>query len=256
MPTDGLGGHGKLHGAFIWRPLPVMCGSMVIDPFIDLYSVQTLGLKTKCTTDNGNQPSAIRVEPPDFLHRNHEFRWIKMRVPGLAGAGKVTNRPCYRRGQKINEGNPAERVIDAARTGHALLREKRVARPRIDGRSLALALQHVQLSLDLAPLVGVGRRRFALVDDRPRLRQLRVEVEVMPLMFRQIIFGEDCIHRALRFTKRAINTLVGVDDQHVGTFMEAIDRAHLHAVRVLALYTGFDNDERHCLLFSKGLLLL
>ncbi len=69
-----------------------------------------------------------------------------------------------------NEGNPMERAVTAGRTGHALLREKRIARPRIDGSSLALALQHVQLSLDLAPLVGVRRRRFALVDDGPRLR--------------------------------------------------------------------------------------
>jgi hypothetical protein len=61
---------------------------MVIDPFIDLCSVQTLSLKTRCTKDDGNQPSAIRVEPPDFLHRDHGFRWIKMRVPGLAEVGK------------------------------------------------------------------------------------------------------------------------------------------------------------------------
>lgn len=180
----------------------------------------------------------------------------KNACPGPPRGGGVTNRPGYRRGQKINEEKPAERVIDAARTGHALLLTTGLARPQTDGRSLALALKHVQLSLDLAPLVGVGGRRFALVDDRPRLRQLRVEVEVMPLLFRQIIFGEDCIHRAFRFTERAIDTLIGVDDQHVGAFMEAIDRAHLHAVRVLALYTGFYNDERHCLLFSKGLLLL
>ena len=89
MPTDGFADYVKLHGVFIVRPLPVMYGSIVIDPFIDLSAVQTLSLKTKCTTGDGNQPSAIRVEPADFLHRNHGFRWIRAPVPGLAGAGKL-----------------------------------------------------------------------------------------------------------------------------------------------------------------------
>jgi len=52
-------------------------------------------------------------------------------------------------------------------------------------------------------------------------------------------------YRAFRFAQRAVDAFLGVDDQEVRAFMETVDRAHLHAVGVLALDARFRDDERH-----------
>src|SRR5205085_10721726 len=50
-----------------------------------------------------------------------------------------------------------------------------------------------------------------------------------------------------------IDAFVGVDDQHVLAFVEAIHRAHFDAVHVLAADAGFSDDVGHDVaLFSSG----
>jgi hypothetical protein len=50
---------------------------------------------------------------------------------------------------------------------------------------------------------------------------------------------------ALGDAHRAVDALVGLDDQHVRPLAEAIDRADVDAVGVLALDAGFNDDVSH-----------
>ena len=67
----------------------------------------------------------------------------------------------------------------------------------------------------------------------------------MLLAGRQLLLGEDRLDRAFRLAQRAIDALVRVDHQEVRALVEAVHRADLHAVHVLALDAVFGNDERH-----------
>src|SRR4029078_5618695 len=55
----------------------------------------------------------------------------------------------------------------------------------------------------------------------------------------------DGIHRAFRFTDPAIDAFVGVDDQHVLAFVEAVDRADLDAIHILAADAGLGHHVSH-----------
>jgi hypothetical protein len=67
----------------------------------------------------------------------------------------------------------------------------------------------------------------------------------MFLSFRNFVVRKYSVCRAFRFAKSAIDAFLGVDDEHVGTFMEAINRADFYAVHVLALDAVFGNDKCH-----------
>src|SRR5690606_23276856 len=75
--------------------------------------------------------------------------------------------------------------------------------------------------------------------------QLGVERDVMLLPGRHVVLGIDRVDRALRLAQGAVDALVRVDHQEVGTFVEAVDRAHLDAVGVLALDAVLGDDEGH-----------
>ena len=60
-----------------------------------------------------------------------------------------------------------------------------------------------------------------------------------------LLLGEDRLDRALRLAQRAVDALLGIDDQDVRAFVEAVHRAHLDAVHVLALDAVFGDDEGH-----------
>ncbi|EGK71139.1 hypothetical protein METUNv1_02526 [Methyloversatilis universalis FAM5] len=72
----------------------------------------------------------------------------------------------------------------------------------------------------------------------------------MRLIGRHVVLGEDGLGRAFRHAQRAVDALVRIDHQEVRAFAEAIDRAHIDAVGVLALDTGFGDDVSHD--FSVG----
>jgi hypothetical protein len=48
-----------------------------------------------------------------------------------------------------------------------------------------------------------------------------------------------------RLAHAAIDALIGIDDQHVFAFVEAVDRTNFHAIGVLAFDAVFRNDEGH-----------
>ena len=50
----------------------------------------------------------------------------------------------------------------------------------------------------------------------------------------------------------AIDALIGMDDEHVLALVEAVDRADLHAIHVLALDAVVGDDEGHGKLLGHG----
>src|SRR5689334_3866058 len=107
------------------------------------------------------------------------------------------------------------------------------------------ALEQGQLDLDGLPLVGVGRRRLALDDGFPRLRKLGIERLELLLIIGDIVLGVDRLDRAFGDAKRAIDALVRIDDQEVGAFAEAIDRADIDTVGILAANAAFGHHVGH-----------
>src|SRR3954469_15993114 len=95
------------------------------------------------------------------------------------------------------------------------------------------------------PLVRVGRRGLALDDRFPDLRELAVERGEFLLLVGHVVLGEDRLDRALGHAQRAVDALVGVDHQHVRPLAEAVDRADVDAVGVLAFDAAFGNDVGH-----------
>jgi len=60
-----------------------------------------------------------------------------------------------------------------------------------------------------------------------------------------IFFGIDCIDRAFGNANGAIDALVRIDREEVGTFAEAIHRAHVHAIGIAALNAAFGHNVSH-----------
>ena len=97
-------------------------------------------------------------------------------------------------------------------------------------------------------VVGIGRCRLLPRDVGPNRRVLAVEVE--PLFKSRFRIRLDSVNRAFRLANTAIDAFVRVDDEHVLTLVEAIHRAYLHAVRVLAANAALVDDVGHVSLLS------
>ena len=93
------------------------------------------------------------------------------------------------------------------------------------------------------PLLGVGRRIALDRDIRPDFRELGVHLE--PSLKTRFGIRPDGIGRAFRFAHPAVDSFIGMDDQHVLALVEAVDRADLHAVHILAAYASFCDDVGH-----------
>jgi hypothetical protein len=59
------------------------------------------------------------------------------------------------------------------------------------------------------------------------------------------------VNRAFIDTGAAVDTLIGIDGEHVDAFVKAVNRAHRNAVRVFALDARFGNDMGHGSLSCK-----
>ncbi len=70
----------------------------------------------------------------------------------------------------------------------------------------------------------------------PLRREGHIELE--PFFLSCLGIGQDCFGRAFGLANPAIDALVGVDDEHIVAFVEAIDRAHLDAVHIFAFDAG------------------
>lgn len=107
------------------------------------------------------------------------------------------------------------------------------------------SFQILQLVRLVFPFLGIFRRVFHFIDDRPLFGQLGVQCNEILHVRRDIFLGHDGVHRTLRFTQGAINTFIRIDHQHVGAFMETIHRADLDTIGIFALDTIFSDYEWH-----------
>ena len=102
------------------------------------------------------------------------------------------------------------------------------------------------------PLVGVGEGFSTDGNHRPSLRHRGVQRDKFTLAIRHIILSKDSLCGALGHAKRAIDALVRVNSQKVGTLVKAVNRADFHAVRVFALDAVLSNNVSHFLLRVVG----
>ena len=102
----------------------------------------------------------------------------------------------------------------------------------------------VKLAVFTLMIISVGRCLIALAGDIGPLRRIS-GVEFQP--FFEAAFGvrQNGFCRAFRFAHAAIDAFIGIDDEHVVAFIEAIDRANLDAIHILALDAGFGHDIGH-----------
>ena len=97
-------------------------------------------------------------------------------------------------------------------------------------------------------LLGVGRRILLLGDVRPSLGVFRIHAE--PFLEPRLGIRLDRIRRAFRFANTAIDAFVGMNDQHVLAFVEAVYRTDLDAIGVFAFDAVF-SDDVGCLLYTS-----
>src|SRR5690606_20747899 len=107
------------------------------------------------------------------------------------------------------------------------------------------AFQVLELARHVLPLLRVGQRLLLARDRRPLARELGVQLDVRLHPRRYVFFCDDRLHRAFGDADRAVDALVGVDDEHVRTLAEAVDRAYVHTIGVTAADTGFEDDVGH-----------
>ena len=101
----------------------------------------------------------------------------------------------------------------------------------------------LQLSGDAFPGLGVGRSRLFGRDIGPDFREVRVEGK--KFLEAWLGVGFYGLHGTFRLANPAIDALVGMNDEHVLAFIEAVDRANLDAVHVFALYAFLDDNVGH-----------
>src|SRR6516164_8785911 len=88
---------------------------------------------------------------------------------------------------------------------------------------------------DTLPVVGVGRIRLLAGDVRPTRGIFTIQLE--PALGFALAVGNDRLDRAFRFAYPAVNTFVGVDDEHVLALIKAVDRTHFDTIHVFAADT-------------------
>src|SRR5581483_7295254 len=68
--------------------------------------------------------------------------------------------------------------------------------------------------------------------------------ERLPLLGQRIL-RKDRLHRALRLTGAAVDALLGIDDEHPGRLVDAVDGADVDARLVLDVDARLGDDVRH-----------
>ncbi len=120
----------------------------------------------------------------------------------------------------------------------------------VDRRSLTFEV--LQLIGFVPPLIRIGRWVLHLTDHGPLGGKFRVQGQVLLLVVGEIVLGFDGLDRTFGFAQGAIDAFIRIDDQHVRTFVKAIDGTYLHAVRELALDTTFNNNKCHVSALRDG----
>src|SRR5438093_802935 len=77
------------------------------------------------------------------------------------------------------------------------------------------------------------------------LRHLAIELDEFTLTLWNVVLEEDGFDRALRRALLAVDARFGVDEQHLLSFVKAVDGADDNAVGVLAAKARFGHNECH-----------
>ena len=101
--------------------------------------------------------------------------------------------------------------------------------------------------------MGIGAVGLFYRNIRPLLRVFAVQFE--PFLEAGFGVGLDCIDRAFRFANSAIDALVGMNDEHVFAFVEAVYRADFHTIGEFAFDAGIHHDIGHGLLRTEARVL-
>jgi len=91
--------------------------------------------------------------------------------------------------------------------------------------------------------VSVRRGRLLGRDIRPGLGILPIDLE--PALKVGLGIRLDGVNRAFGLANSAIDALVGMNDEHILALVEAVYRADLHAIGILAFDTNFRDDVSH-----------
>src|SRR5438874_3915234 len=94
------------------------------------------------------------------------------------------------------------------------------------------------------PFFGVRRWYSLNRNIRPDLCVSRVQFQ--PFLESCLGIRTDGVGRAFRFADAAIDTLVGMDHEHILALIETVHGADLHAVHVLAANASFRDYVGHC----------
>ena len=82
------------------------------------------------------------------------------------------------------------------------------------------------------------------------MREFAIEFDEFLLIRRHVFFGKNRGFRAFRDADRAVDALIGIDDDKIGAFAEAVDGADIDAVGTLAVDAAFANNVSHGIKFS------
>src|SRR6185437_1313514 len=120
-----------------------------------------------------------------------------------------------------------------------------VALPRLGGEKLG---EFVRSPVEF---LGVGRRFSLARYIWPGFGVVGVQLEPKGKVGLGVRL--DRFRRAFGFAHAAVDALVRVNDEHVVALVEAIDRAHLDAVQIFALYAVFHNHIGHMQILVNSL---
>ncbi len=79
----------------------------------------------------------------------------------------------------------------------------------------------------------------------PLVGQVRIPLGVVGQLFRKLIICIDGLKRAYWHTRVAIDALIRMDDQEVGSLIETVHGTYFNTIGVLAVDAGFGNNVRH-----------
>jgi hypothetical protein len=87
--------------------------------------------------------------------------------------------------------------------------------------------------------------RFLLRNLRALVRHFSIQFDVIVPLFRDVVFVEDGLDRALWNAGSAIDAFFRIDEQHRLALVKTFGRTNDYAVRVLAAETGFRDNHGH-----------
>lgn len=113
-------------------------------------------------------------------------------------------------------------------------------------------VEEVTLHLNFRPLV-TARKRPPASDDRPPLGKICIDLEIGLLIKWHFFARVNGVDGTRGYAHHAVDAFVRVYHKHVHAIAKGIDRAHLHAIGVLAQDAGFSDDMGHVWVTARSL---